>query len=69
VQSTFSGGNNFTTFPRRRQLQRPLMTVWWDRGLLDEGQVKKYNCKIFCHRNFKKGKKLNSKFSSHVTAI
>jgi hypothetical protein len=35
----FAGGNAFTTFPRKRQTPRPLMTVWWDRGLLDEGQV------------------------------
>ncbi len=34
-----AGGNAFTTFPRKRQTPRPLMTVWWDRGLLDEGQV------------------------------
>jgi len=36
------GGSTFTTFPRRRQHQRPLMTVWQDKGLLDEGQVKIY---------------------------
>jgi hypothetical protein len=35
--SSFFGGES-STFPRRRRFQRSLMTLWHDRGLLEEAQ-------------------------------